>query len=82
MAHKNGVMNFVKTREFALGVFTLGLFVIMCATTNFSSVGGLQSYMKDVAYIMVASIGMTILFITGNTDLSMGTTRKYFPINL
>ncbi|MDR1612568.1 MAG: ABC transporter permease [Planctomycetota bacterium] len=74
MARKNKLLEIVKTREFALGVFTLGVFAILYATTNFSSAAGLQSYAKDVAYILTASIGMTILFIAGNTDLSMGTT--------
>ncbi|MDR0363277.1 MAG: ABC transporter permease [Planctomycetota bacterium] len=74
MKRKNGMLEIVKTREFALGVFTLGVFFILYSTTNFGSVVGLQSYAKDVAYILVASIGMTLLFITGNTDLSMGTT--------
>jgi ribose/xylose/arabinose/galactoside ABC-type transport system permease subunit len=74
MAGNGKISALVKTREFALGVFTLAVFIILCATTNFGTVAGLQSYFKDVAYIMVASIAMTILFITGNTDLSMGTT--------
>lgn len=74
MAQKNKAAEIVATREFALAVFTLGLLIILYATTNFSSTAGLQAYMKDVAYILVASIGMTMLFITGNTDLSMGTT--------
>lgn len=74
MADKNKLLEMLKTREFALAVFTLGLFVILSSTTNFGTVAGLQSYFKDVAYILVASIGMTMLFITGNTDLSMGTT--------
>lgn len=74
MGQKNKMVEAVKTREFALAVFTLGVFLILYATTNFSTVAGLQSYMKDVAYILVASVAMTMLFITGNTDLSMGTT--------
>lgn len=74
MAQKSKLQEMVRTREFALAVFTAAVFGVLYATTNFSSVAGLQSYAKDVAYIMVASIGMTMLFITGNTDLSMGTT--------
>lgn len=74
MAQKNKLLDVAKTREFVLGVFTLAVFVILYATTNFGSVAGLQSYLKDVAYILVASVAMTMLFITGNTDLSMGTT--------
>ena len=74
MATKNRLFMIMKRREFILAMFTLALFVVLCLTTNFSSAVGLQSYLKDVSYILVAAVAMTMLFLTGNTDLSMGTT--------
>lgn len=63
-----------RSREFILAVFTVVFFLIMYFTTNFSSIAGIQSYLRDVAFLSVAGVSMTVLFLTGNTDLSMGTT--------
>ncbi|MDF2613738.1 MAG: D-ribose high-affinity transport system [Clostridia bacterium] len=74
MKKQNKLVIMLKSREFILGLFTLIFFIILFATTNFKTAAGLQAYFRDIAYILVASIAMTILFLTGNTDLSMGTT--------
>ncbi len=74
MKKQNELVTMLKSREFILGVFTLVFFIILYATTNFKTAAGLQAYFRDVGYILVASIAMTTLFLTGNVDLSMGTT--------
>lgn len=67
-------LNLLKRREGILAIFTIAFFFVLYFTTNFSSAVGLQAYFRDVAYMLIASTAMTLLFLTGNTDLSMGTT--------
>ena len=63
----------ILNREMVLGIFTLILFIILYTFTNFKSEAGLTIFLKDVGYLLVASIAMTLIILTGNIDISAGT---------
>jgi len=60
-------------REMVLGIFTLIAFIILYAFTNFKTEAGLTTFLKDVSYLMTASIALTLIILTGNIDISAGT---------
>lgn len=60
-------------REMILGIFTLAAFMILYTFSNFKTEAGLTAFLKDVSYLMTASIAMTLIILTGNIDISAGT---------
>jgi len=61
------------SRESILGLFVLALFIILFVSTNFSSRAGIDGFLKEVSYMLIASTAMTMIIITGNIDISAGT---------
>ena len=61
------------TRENALGLVVLVFFFILFIFTNFKSAAGITSFLKEVAYLLMASTALTLIIITGNIDISAGT---------
>lgn len=60
-------------KEMVLGIITLIAFVVLYSLTNFKTEAGLTTFLKDVSYLLTASIAMTLIILTGNIDISAGT---------
>lgn len=59
--------------EMTLGIFVVAIIAILClVTSDFGSVNNLMSVLNRFSYILIASIGMNIIMITGNIDVSFG----------
>jgi ribose/xylose/arabinose/galactoside ABC-type transport system permease subunit len=59
--------------EMTLGIFVAAIFVVLCfAAHDFGSVNNIMSILNRFSYILIASIGMNIIMITGNIDVSFG----------
>lgn len=59
--------------ELYLGIFTLIGFLLLFFLTNFGTVPGINNFLKDVSYLLVASVGIYLVILTGNIDISAGT---------
>jgi ribose/xylose/arabinose/galactoside ABC-type transport system permease subunit len=59
--------------ELFLGGFTILGFAILFFMTNFGTIPGINSFFKDVSYLLVASIAIYLVILTGNIDISAGT---------
>lgn len=59
--------------ESYLGIFIAVGFLVLFFTTNFGSAPGINMFLKDISYLLVASIGMYVVIMTGNIDISAGT---------
>lgn len=59
--------------EFYLGLLTSILFVILFVSTKFGTLPGIVNFLKDVSYLLVASIALYLVILTGNIDISAGT---------
>lgn len=68
-----GLKKFKIPAEAYLGIFTLIGFLLLFFNTNFGTAPGINFFLKDVSYLLVASIGMYIVVLTGNIDISAGT---------
>ena len=59
--------------EMTLGIFVVAIIAVLClVTSDFGSVNNLMSVLNRFSYILIASIGMNIIMITGNIDVSFG----------
>jgi ribose/xylose/arabinose/galactoside ABC-type transport system permease subunit len=61
------------TMEMVLAIITLIAFITLYSLTNFKTEAGLTTFLKDVSYLLTASIAMTLIILTGNIDVSAGT---------
>lgn len=59
--------------EMVLGIITLAVFILLYTLTNFKTEAGLTNFMRDVSFLLTASIAMTLIILTGNIDISAGT---------
>jgi len=64
---------FKLSSELFLGVFTIVGFSILFFMTNFGTIPGINSFFKDVSYLLVAGIAIYLVIMTGNIDISAGT---------
>lgn len=59
--------------EMTLGIFVVAIIAVLClVTSDFGSVNNLMSVLNRFSYILIAAIGMNIIMITGNIDVSFG----------
>jgi len=59
--------------EMTLGLFVVIIFALLCVVAkDFGSVNNIMSILNRFSYILIASIGMNIIMITGNIDVSFG----------
>ena len=59
--------------ELILGLFVAVIFAVLCVVANgFASVNNIMSILNRFSYILIAAIGMNIIMITGNIDVSFG----------
>ena len=59
--------------EMTLGIFVVAIIAVLClVTSDFGSVNNLMSVLNRFSYSLIASIGMHIILITGNIDVSFG----------
>lgn len=59
--------------EMVLGLFVVVIFAVLCLVTQeFGSVNNIMSILNRFSYILIAAIGMNIIMITGNIDVSFG----------
>ncbi len=59
--------------EWILGIFVILLFIVLCLTAGeFSSLNNIMSILNRCSYILIAAIGMNIIMLTGNIDISFG----------
>lgn len=70
---QGGILRRIMTRENALGLLVLILFLVLFISTNFKTPAGITSFFKEVAYLLMASTALTLIIITGNIDISSGT---------
>jgi len=63
----------ILNKEMVLGIITLIAFVVLYSLTNFKTEAGLTTFLKDVSYLLTASIALTLIILTGNIDISAGT---------
>jgi len=73
-AHRRGLVATVKRPEGGLTIALVAV-VVMFTIINpvFSSVDNAQNILRSVPYIALIAIGMTVLMISGNFDLSVGS---------
>ncbi len=71
--NKKSISKKIVTRENALGLIVLIFFAILFIFTNFKTPSGITSYLKEVAYLLMAATALTLIIITGNIDISAGT---------
>ncbi len=72
-AGQNKLSKKIFTRENALGLVVLLFFLVLFIFTNFKTPAGIASFLKEVAYLLMASTALTLIIITGNIDISAGT---------
>lgn len=59
--------------ELILGLFVAVIFAVLCVVASgFASVNNIMSILNRFSYILIAAIGMNIIMITGNIDVSFG----------
>ncbi|MFA5467843.1 MAG: ABC transporter permease [Sphaerochaetaceae bacterium] len=68
--------NFV-TRESVLGLIVVVFMIFLSITTNFDSRNGVFSLMLDISPIMIGSIALSLVIVTGNIDISAGTIMGF-----
>jgi ribose/xylose/arabinose/galactoside ABC-type transport system permease subunit len=59
--------------ELYLIVFTLIGFILLYSFTKFGTAPGINSFLKDISFLLVASIALYLVILTGNIDISAGT---------
>lgn len=65
------------TRETTLGLIVLALIVFLSWTTNFNTRNGFFSLMLDISPIIIGSLALSLVIITGNIDISAGTIMGF-----
>ncbi len=79
MTKKNG-FGYLKWRSAAitlgpvLGLLAVYVFFALIAPSSFSSLGNLQTIARQSTIVGIASLGMTLVIISGGIDLSVGST--------
>lgn len=63
-----------------LGVLVLISALIALGSTNFISYGNLMNIIRDSSQILIAGIGMTMLLILGEVDLSIGSLVAFSTV--
>lgn len=59
--------------ELVLGLFVAILIAVLCiAAPTFAATNNIMSILNRFSYILIAAIGMNIIMITGNIDVSFG----------
>ncbi|MEA4964329.1 MAG: ABC transporter permease [Oscillospiraceae bacterium] len=59
--------------EMTLGLLVAVCFVVLClVASDFGSVNNIMSILNRFSYILIAAIGMNIIMLTGNIDVSFG----------
>lgn len=65
------------TREIGLGVIVVVFMIFLSWTTNFNSRNGFFSLMLDISPILIGSIALSLVIVTGNIDISAGTIMGF-----
>ena len=65
-----------KTREFGILIGLLGLFLILAILTpeNFLKISNLLNITRQVSFVGIIAVGMTMVIVSGEFDLSVGST--------
>jgi ribose/xylose/arabinose/galactoside ABC-type transport system permease subunit len=59
--------------ELALSLFVVIIFAVLCLVAgDFGSVNNIMSILNRFSYILIASVGMNIIMLTSNIDVSFG----------
>ncbi len=71
----NDVMrSILKNQQTILAAFIAALAIILGVTTDgFFTVSNLKDILLSISFVVVAAIGMTMIIVTGNIDLSFGS---------
>ncbi|MBC7958552.1 MAG: ABC transporter permease [Vallitaleaceae bacterium] len=59
--------------EFYLSIFTFIGFILLFFFTKFGTAAGINSFLKDVSFLLIAAIALYLVILTGNIDISAGT---------
>lgn len=67
--------------EQVLGILIVVILIfLLVAAPGFFSIQSIMQMMRVFSYTFIAAIGMTMIFITGNTDISMGAIASVIAI--
>lgn len=70
---KSTTFSYMKRREVHLLLFILLLTILLTAiNSTFISATNIKDILLNVSYVIVASVGMNLILITGNIDISFG----------
>jgi ribose transport system permease protein len=71
---KSKLIRLVATLGPLFGLLTVYLLFILIAPPSFSTLGNLQTIARQSTIVGIASLGMTLVIISGGIDLSVGST--------
>jgi ribose transport system permease protein len=78
-----GWRGLLRQRETGIALAALGMFVILSvATPNFRDTDNLFNVMRQIALLGIVATGMTMLFVAGELDLSVGSMYVLLTIIL
>ena len=67
--------------ELTLGLLIIAIMIFLAfAAPGFYSIQNIMQVMRVFSYTFIAGIGMTMIFITGNTDISFGAVVSVIAI--
>jgi ribose/xylose/arabinose/galactoside ABC-type transport system permease subunit len=72
---KNGIRSIIKVRELGILIGFFGLFLIfaLLSPANFLSLRNQLIVIRQVSYVGIMAIGMTMVIVSGEFDLSVGS---------
>lgn len=85
MANFNGTDHTLKKRtvkaEGFLGILVVAILIVLYFTAEgFYSIQNIMTVLRVFSYVFIASIGMTMIIITGNIDISFGAVVSVIAI--
>lgn len=81
MSEMNGTKRKTLSAELTLALLIVVIMIFLAfAAPGFYSVQNIMQVMRVFSYTFIAGIGMTMIFITGNTDISFGAVVSVIAI--
>ncbi len=73
--HMSKFKTLMKKREFRTLFFLVGIFIIVgLINSDFLTIGTIQNSLKSSLLYIVLAVGLTVVLLTGNIDISVGGT--------
>ncbi|MBF6593870.1 MAG: ABC transporter permease [Thermaceae bacterium] len=80
---RSGLRSLLSQRETGIAVAALALFVVLAVISpNFRTEDNLLNVVRQISLLGIVATGMTMLFVAGELDLSVGTMYVLLTIVL